>query len=164
MVEGRRGSADRPCPGRHSSQHQFTLVGRFSCKESLNVAQRIRGSLHNARRHAAYPVSDHLAASNSQAEPARNAQTDCTTRPGGGLRIWRSIQPGVQTGIRAVTRAVARRAASGLMPPSRRCGRLTCCLNTDISAVPEDGDVGVKAEAPRTRTEYVFEGKAGHRP
>ena len=60
---------------------------RFSCKGSLHVAERIRGSLHDAHRHAADPVSDHLAAPNGQAEPARNPQDDCTTRPRGGLRI-----------------------------------------------------------------------------
>ena len=60
---------------------------RLSCKGSLDVAQRVRGSLHDTHRHAADPLSDHLAASGREAELAGKPQDDRATRTRGGLRI-----------------------------------------------------------------------------
>ncbi|MGY3357082.1 hypothetical protein ACVWZK_003745 [Bradyrhizobium sp. GM0.4] len=72
------------------------------CERSLDVAERLRRPLHNPDRGATNPVSDHLAASGSQGEPTRNTQADRPNRRGSGLRIRRSIQPGIRPGACAM--------------------------------------------------------------
>ena len=92
---------------------------RFPRKGSLHVAQRLRGSLYDARRHAADPVSHGLASAGCEAKLARNQQDDCATGAGSGLRVRRGLQQGVQAGVRFVALTVERSAdGCTMMTPS----------------------------------------------
>lgn len=107
MAEGGCRSADRARARLHSSRRRTTVVRGFPCERSLDVAERLRRPLHEAYRHAAHPVSDHLAASGCEGESTRNLQANGSNRTGSGLRIRRSIQPRVQTRIRGVACTMA---------------------------------------------------------
>ena len=108
MAEGPRRSTCWASPGPYTPQHQFSLVGRGPCKGGLNVAQRVRGTLHKADGDAPDPISDPLATSNRKIAPARDPKNHCPVGAFDRLRIRAGVQPGVQAGIRTAARTMER--------------------------------------------------------
>ena len=145
LAQGSERPADRPRLGLDPSQGQRTLVGGNSRAGGCTFPERFCRAIYVARRHAADQIPHRLAASDRQAEVARDEEDNC---PVGGFRrvqIRGSIQPGFQAGVRAVACPVERPALNRMTIGPMSASFLFCIRKPALIGATERRRVTVRA-------------------
>ena len=115
LVQGVAGSARRPRTGAHPSEYRGAVDDRTCWPRKSRSRAAHSWTVSNRRRHAADPLSDGLAAADSEAEFARNATSIAQLAHSVGYELGRGLQPRLQARVRRVAVAVAN--AAGVVVP-----------------------------------------------